>query len=1002
MKKIYSLVLMAAMLLIGTNTWAADPLTLGTEASGATYQTLQAAIDAAPAGTTTINLISDLTTDAKAWIGTTKVNDAAKTIVLDLKGNTYNYTGTNAGIGIAHGTLDIQSTGGDGLITTATATEFISMYGTYQEINAKTSAPFASLIVREGVTVQNTYQTVVAVNEMKSSIPTGFGKDAAKYHSNFFKGGGHGLANGVKIEIFGKLSAQKYGIKTNGTVRYIKEQLKDGLLEFKDGALKLVDGLEPKWNEAGGGANNGTYTVTSADGEFSPYIHIASTGVVTTAANSTKAIAIYASGFARWFIEGTCTGANGVYAKSGDIELNNAHITSTWEGDAVLSTGQNSGVTSGGNAIVIESNAAYSGGQILTVNGDSEVSSNAENGTALVEVVDPQAGDTKVDSIVINSGSLTADKAIVISKLTAEDEEAQVIVYGSNIEGEVSVGGETGSDALNEILSENGFLTEIVDSETGQTTLVVTNDGAPAEFTTWSDILDIRPGGSANWTTAEAAVLGDGLTETKLSLKMFQMNAGTDAEHLQQLTIKKNATLEATRIVMNDFARIIVEPGGKLVVTGQQGFYAPSTDNIVLKTSGTEHATLLLSPNTTAGKHPNATVEFQTRSFYVDGSNYAFERFGIPTNIAPESFECTEDIRTRVWEYDMEIDDWKDLSTGTKDGKPHFQPSDASKLTEPFATYNLMAYKATDGAIYRIKGSLSGNTNADLNAKDHWNGFANSYLADIDIPIFLASFPSTNVQRSVYLATPTGPGTYTWNAINATALDFNPSLPTKIVPMRSFLVCNDGAMSRWITANYEKIVWNPAVNPAPAPARRGYSNMAGVRIIVTNESGNWDNVTLIESSDFTSEYESGSDAEKYMNDDINVYAHGEKTQAILATDNLDDTYVGFSTIKGGNFTISFANVAGREFDLVDLDANVTTAVVEGNTYTFTAAPNATADYRFKLVDRRKVATDIDAISAEKSGAQGIYTIMGQYLGEKNLLNTLPAGVYVVDGEKVVK
>jgi len=1011
MKKIYYYVLMAASLLVGTNAWATDPLTLGNEASGATYQTLQAAIDAAEAGkTTTINLISNLSTAATAWIGTTNVTDDAKSIVLDLKGNTYTFTGEGTGIAIAHGSLDIKSSDGEGLITSSTAGELIHLYGTYQEINAKTAAPFAGLVVRQGVTVQNTNQTVIAIQEMKATIPTNFGKDAVTYHSNFFSSGSYGLANGVKVEIFGKLSAQKYGIKVNGTVRYIKDYIKDRATssdpyEFKDNALKLINNLEPKYN---GGSNDGTYTVTSDKGEFSPYIHIANTGVVRSADNSNKAIAVYASGFARWLIEGECAGANGVYAKSGDIELNDATVKSTWEGDAVLTTGQSSGVTSAGNAIVVESNASYSGGQVLTVSGDSEISSQAENGAALVEVVDPKAGVTKVDSIVINSGALTADQAIIISEMTTDDEEAIVVVYGSNIEGEISVGESTGSDALNEILSDQCLLTEIVDPSTGQTTLIVTDAGADSELyndLSWSQIENITDGGSAIWTVQEAGVLGNGVDETKLTLTLFQMNAGTDAEHLQQLTIKKNATLEATRVVMNDFARIIVEPGGKLIVTGQQGFYAPSTDNIILQTNGTDQARLLLSPNTTSGRHPSATVQFQTKSYYKSGSDYAFERFGIPTWVAPKSFTCREDVRTRVWVYAEDGSGWQDLSSGTKDGKPDFQPSDASKLNTPFAGYNLMAYNENPGLIYTIKGELNGNGNKDLHVNMYWTSFANSYLADIDIVEFLKGFPNSNIDPTVYMATPTDvPGTYVWDAYNETqyAFDLLNELDRTIVPMRAFILKNPGAMSRYVPTNYEQAVWNPATTAAPAPARNiAFADLTGLKLVVTGENGIYDNVTLAESSNYSTEYEGGRDAEKYMNDDVNIYAHGEMNQAILATDNLENTYVGFSTVSGGNFTISFKNVMGREFDLIDLDANVTIPVKEGRTYNFTVAENTNADYRFKLVGSKKTPTAIEDIDADKKGT-GIYTIMGQYVGEMNLLNTLPAGVYVVDGKKIVK
>ena len=77
------------------------------------------------------------------------------------------------------------------------------------------------------------------------------------------------------------------------------------------------------------------------------------------------------------------------------------------------------------------------------------------------------------------------------------------------------------------------------------------------------------------------------------------------------------------------------------------------------------------------------------------------------------------------------------------------------------------------------------------------------------------------------------------------------------------------------------------------------------------------------------------------------------------------------------------------------------AVKEGETYSFAAAANTVADYRFKLVERAKLPTAIENTEAVKS-VKGIYTITGQYLGEMNVWNTLPAGVYVVNGEKCVK
>ena len=49
----------------------------------------------------------------------------------------------------------------------------------------------------------------------------------------------------------------------------------------------------------------------------------------------------------------------------------------------------------------------------------------------------------------------------------------------------------------------------------------------------------------------------------------------------------------------------------------------------------------------------------------------------------------------------------------------------------------------------------------------------------------------------------------------------------------------------------------------------------------------------------------------------------------------------------------------------------------------------------------KVPTAIENAEVATSG-KGIYTALGQYVGEKDAWSALPAGVYIVDGVKMVK
>ena len=95
-------------------------------------------------------------------------------------------------------------------------------------------------------------------------------------------------------------------------------------------------------------------------------------------------------------------------------------------------------------------------------------------------------------------------------------------------------------------------------------------------------------------------------------------------------------------------------------------------------------------------------------------------------------------------------------------------------------------------------------------------------------------------------------------------------------------------------------------------------------------------------------------------------------------------------------------VQGEEFVLVDLETNACTLINASATYQFTVADNYANDYRFKIVGRQEMPTDVETIESNTIKNEGIYTLTGQYVGEMNIWNTLPAGMYIVNGEKKMK
>ena len=160
-------------------------------------------------------------------------------------------------------------------------------------------------------------------------------------------------------------------------------------------------------------------------------------------------------------------------------------------------------------------------------------------------------------------------------------------------------------------------------------------------------------------------------------------------------------------------------------------------------------------------------------------------------------------------------------------------------------------------------------------------------------------------------------------------------------------------------------------------------------------------MVVAEDAQFSAGFDNGYEASKYMNEGINMYVTADEKMAHFATDNLENTYIGFQAVKGGSYTIKFSNVQGEGLMLIDHETGTRVAMAEGGEYEFTAAAGATDDYRFEIIKRANMPTAIDNTEAVK-GMKGVYTLTGLYLGGMNVWNSLPAGIYVVNGEKRVK
>lgn len=1004
MKKIFSFVLMAAALLIGTNAWAATH-EVATDAQFGTAWASAASGDV-------IKLTDAITLTKTMWLGTENINDASRKIEIDLNG--YNLlTSAQYAFLLTHGTLKIsnsrpasgqvQSTyefkkngaySGSGNLFYVTGSTNKDVDPSVDGVNY-----YTHLEIGEGVIVtQEHYDALITIaEENKGSVAQKAyaaancvpEKPALTYLTNVYATSEtaqtYAVAHGVRVDLKGTINGTKYGIKTNGALGSPISYVDKGQTTVAFAGTTSFENLK-------------SYTIAKSDVNYAPFVYIYPTGRITVwnaapAGTDRNPIGVYASGYARWKIEGYAEGCNGAVIKSGQVDFTDATVIGT--GPVYEeATASSSGTSSSGSGIVIASTDNYAGNIEVSIGGDSEISS--QNGYAVEEVITASDKKTDVETVSISGGSFegSSEGTIKITETTTTNETTVVEVTGGQVVGAdpedpdvVNIGGlsltEFLETAADEGTQEKTHIT-VTTNEEGEKVMVIVSGETP----TGSEEIAIHDEDDAvNWkhsSSMDVTPMSEDIT-SDLKIDQLQINQS----YAQTVTVKTGKTLEVGSVVLGENAQIIVEPGATFMVTKKDGIYARQATNLILQTEAGNPSIFLFNPAVSTNAHPHATVQFKsTKSFAEGPSNFQFERFGLPTWKAVSSISCDDvDLTTNIQVFGAS--GWENLGNLTA-GSTF---ANKAKLDKPWIAFALLANNGSAlpaGAMYNFGGELTGNDNPELDVFTEWTPFANSYSANIDVEAFLDDIAS-GVENTVYIGAAAGNGKYVWDAFAKGWTEGR-----KLAPMEAFILHNKTAASKSTSLNYNDMVWTPATTSTPAPRRAAVSNStAKLRIVVEDAQGEWDNVKMTESTGL-------NNATKYMNDNINLFAHAnDEKLAIVAAEDLDGTYFGFSTVEGGVFTINFTNVEGREFEFVDLEANKSVVVAEGSTYTFTAAPNTVADYRFKLVSSRKVPTAIDNVNTEKN-VSGIYTMMGQYVGELNLWNTLPAGVYVVNGEKRVK
>lgn len=510
-------------------------------------------------------------------------------------------------------------------------------------------------------------------------------------------------------------------------------------------------------------------------------------------------------------------------------------------------------------------------------------------------------------------------------------------------------------------------------------------------------------------------------TATIIQVGKTEINPSTSKEEKVDQTLVINNGLD-----VQGESQVIVQAGSAIVI-GEGGINTEKPENIVIEADSTGAASLLLDPTITVNQTPNLTVRMTARQIGRDASNdWYWHRFAMPVDhidmwekegsLAPA---IANNYPTYVYAWDYENNDWANIA-----------PSEMDPLQGYTLTLNSknIAGSAADGklnvlqdVVYIFKGNLVGNTDRGLNFQhEGFNFFGNSYTGYMDVLTVIQGIESDFVDGTVYMWNndPSDKDYQTYKSVtlyqltNARQRAKLKTWQKEVAPMQTFIMRLRGADSANESVSYADAIWgNPRYgnSSSPAPKRKLNTHNGGANdpeqayfeIVITAANGSADRVEFTELSGLSDAFENGYDAEKFMNEKhFNIYSTlSGVNMSTVVTDHLLGKTLSLQTLDDVNYTISFEYVEGNAYALLDKATNTLINIDNATTYNFSAQPNSTIEGRFEIVERYMVPTGIDQVEGN-TNMKGIYTLLGQYVGED--FNALPAGVYIVNGVKVVK
>lgn len=439
--------------------------------------------------------------------------------------------------------------------------------------------------------------------------------------------------------------------------------------------------------------------------------------------------------------------------------------------------------------------------------------------------------------------------------------------------------------------------------------------------------------------------------------------------------------VKAYSLVIENDAKVTVAPNGGLTV-GAGGVRGASAEKLIFKAGTAEDGALKgqtgylrISPDY-AGAMPEATVEL----FSIGYTDY---NLGLSNPMAWQyvGYPIAEGVKAKSI-FDGWIYNWIEQDGAWKNNRKNL-------VLQPFAGYATTQDYEPEGLLIEFNGQLveNGAVNIPLVCSGEsdmagWNAIANSFSAPIDITKLTNADFSEGVDATVYIFNTgstksaedgvDGAGQYISIPINlAGEMQDGFRLPAVIPSMQGFFVKTNQAGS--LTLDYKNVVWNGnygvhSNKPLRVKSSDERTQKNTLQVSIYSEEKN-DNLYMLESEDYSSEFENGYDARKMQSGDFNIFSiAGEDKLAVDATNSIIGTRVGVRTGEETAYTLLFTHLNSEtEIALLDSETGETTDINEGTEYTFFAAPKTEITERFYIVERSnapEIATDVDNVSGE--------------------------------------